>query len=267
MKAFNVIVALSIFSAPAALSQQITAESLGEGRFRLVLRSDTVLEIPRAQSLLLPKAIELCQALEPVLGRYRFESSAPMEGAASSAKPVEFQMTQDLTCGHGTGNPQIASARNSSFGIEKTDTAQSLEDFVSAVSISYLSARGDGKFEDAYLAYSEAMREFSPLDAWKQQNSEFNAAAGARRSTTIWRITVYDNPPGAPEPGVYIAADYESVFERVAFQCGYLIWTQTVDGHFVITREESGSLPAGMVETLPRQQVAEIRRQFGCPAG
>jgi len=266
VKALIVVTALSAFSAPVALGQEIAAESLGDGRFRLVLRTDTVLETHHAQSLLLPKAIELCREQEPVLGRYRFESKAPIEAAASLVKAVEFQFTQDLACGHESANPQIATARNTAFGVEKSDRAQGLEEFIRAASTSYLAARGDGRFEDAYLAFSEAMREFLPFDKWKQQNSEFNAAAGARQSTTIWRVTVYDNPPNAPEPGVYIAADYESAFKRVPFQCGYLIWFLGSDRHFVITREESGSLPGGTVEKLPAQQVAEIRRQFGCQA-
>jgi hypothetical protein len=232
----------------------------------LILVSPAVLGVPDAQKLLLPRALELCQGIEPILGHYEFSSSAPIDGQAPSNGPTEFQLTQDVSCGANSTTPQIGSARNSAFGVVKTDQPQSPEEFVRASSITYLLQRSEGAFEQAYGAFSEVMRTFQPLEEWKKQNSDFNAAAGERKSTSIWRITVYDNPPNAPEPGIYIAADYESEFERVPFQCGYLIWFQSAEERFVITREESGSLPLDLVKRLPKDQLSEIWRQFGCPA-
>ena len=265
MKKLRNLVGLLAFVASVASSQEITTETLGRGQFRLVLKSPAILEVSKAQNLLLPKALELCQGIEPLLGHYEFSSRAPIEGQAPSTEPTEFQLTQDVFCGAESA-PQIASARHSAFGVVKTDQQQSLEDFVKAASMAYLLERAEGAFERAYGAFSEAMRAFQPLEEWKKQNSDFNVAAGKRKSTSIWRITVYDNPPNAPEPGIYVAADYESEFERVPFQCGYVIWFQSTEERFAITREESGSLPLNMVERLPQEQIAEIRRQFGCPA-
>jgi hypothetical protein len=169
-------------------------------------------------------------------------------------------------CGADSAAAQLGSARNSAFGIVKADPRQSLEEFVRAASVAYLLQRSDGEFGKAYGAFSEVMRSFQPFEDWQKQNSDFNAAAGRRKSVSVWRITVYDNPPNAPEPGTYVAADYESEFERVPFQCGYLIWFQSTAERYAITREESGSLPANLVERLPKEQIADIRRQFGCPA-
>lgn len=266
MKSLNTLAVLFVFIAPVASSQEITAESLGPGQFRMVLKSATMLEVSEAQTILLPKAFELCQGLEPVLGHYEFSSTARIDGPASPSEPTVFQLTQDISCGRASTNPQISSARNSAFGVVKDDSNQSIEEFIREASSSYLSQRADGALEEAYVAFSEAMRTFLPLEEWKRQNSEFNAAAGKRKSTAIWRVTIYDNPQNAPEPGLYIAADYESEFDHVPFQCGYLIWFQSSDRRFVITREESGSLPASTVERLPQERVLEIRRQFGCPA-
>jgi hypothetical protein len=266
VKHLKVLAALFAFFVPVASSQEIAAESLGPGQFRVVLKSEIVLEVSEAQSILLPKASALCQGLEPVLGHYEFSSSARIDGPASPNEPTVFQLTQDISCGRASTNPQIGSARNSAFGVVKGDTQQTIEEFIRAASSSYLSQRADGAFENAYIAFSEAMRTFLPLEEWKRQNSEFNAAAGKRKSTAIWRVTIYDNPQNAPESGLYIAADYESEFDHVPFQCGYLIWFQSSDRRFVITREESGSLPGSTVERLPRERVLEIRKQFGCPA-
>lgn len=266
MKSLSNLIWLVAFAASVASSQEITSETLGSRQFRLVLKSPTILEVTKAQNLLLPKTLELCQGLEPILGHYEFSSRAPIEGQAPSDEPTVFQLTQDVSCGADSVTPQIASARNSTFGVAKIDQQQSREEFVKAVSIAYLRQRSEGAFEQAYGTFSEAMRTFQPLEEWKKQNSDFNAAAGKRKSTSVWRITVYDNPPNAPEPGIYVAADYESEFERVPFQCGYLIWFQTTEERFAITREESGSLPLTLVERLPKEQIAEIRRQFGCPA-
>ena len=181
-------------------------------------------------------------------------------------EPTLFELKQDVSCGRDSAAPQIATARNSAFGVARTDRRQSREEFVKAASTAYLIQRSEGAFELAYGALSEVMRAFQPLEEWTKQNSDFNAAAGKRKSTSVWRVTVYDNPPGAPEPGIYVAADYESEFERVPFQCGYLIWFQTSEERFAITREESGSLPLTLTERMPKERIAEIRRQFGCPA-
>jgi Protein of unknown function (DUF4019) len=260
------LAALLAFFASVASSQEITTESLGPGQFRLVLESPAILDVSSAQKLLLPKALELCEGLEPVLGHYQFRSSAPIEGQAPSNKPTVFLLTQDVACGTDSATTQVDSARNSAFGVVKTDQRQSLEEFVEAASIAYLQQRSEGEFERAYGAFSEAMRSFQPLEEWKKRNADFNAAAGEQKSTSVWRITVYDNPPNAPVPGLYVAADYESEFERVPFQCGYLIWLQSAGRRFAITREESGSLPADLVERLPKEKIVEIRKQFGCPA-
>jgi hypothetical protein len=266
MKSLSNVVGLLVFVASLASSQEITTESLGPRQFRLILVNPAILEVSKAQNMLLPKARELCQGLEPILGHYEFSSRAPIDGQVPSNEPTEFQLTQDVSCGADSATPQIGSARNSAFGVVKTDQQQSLEDFVRASSIAYLLQRSEGAFEQAYGAFSEVMRTFQTIEEWKKQNSDFNAAAGERKSTSIWRITVYDNPPDAPEPGIYVAADYESEFERVPFQCGYLIWFQSAGERFVITREESGSLPLNQIERLPKEQISEIRRQFGCPA-
>jgi hypothetical protein len=266
VKILNILAVLFASIAPVASGQDITAESLGGGQFRLVLKSATILEVSEAQTILLPKASELCQGSAPALGHYEFSSTAPIEGPGATSEQTVFQLTQDISCGRASTNPQIASARHSAFGVVKSDSQLSVEDFIRAASSSYLSQRAGGEFEEAYVAFSEVMRTFLPLEEWKRQNSEFNAAAGSRKSTSIWRVTIYDNPQNAPEPGIYIAADYESEFDHVPFQCGYLIWFQSSDRRFVITREESGSLPASTVERLPKEQLSEIRRQFGCPA-
>jgi hypothetical protein len=266
MKVPGLFASLLAFFASLASGQEITAEALGPGQFRMLLRSPRILETSRAQELLLPRALELCQGLQPIFGRYSFSSAAPIPGQPQAPGSAEFELVQDLSCGAHSADSQPGTARNSAFGAIKSDHDQSLEEFVRVASVAYLQQRAEGEFEQAYMALSEAMREFQPAEEWTNRHAEFNAAAGKRIQTSVWRVTIYDNPPNAPEPGIHIAADYENEFERVPFQCGYLIWFQSAHDRFVITREESGSLPSEMTERLTRQQLAEVRRRFGCPA-
>jgi hypothetical protein len=249
-----------------ALAEEVTTEALGSNRYRLLLRSTTILEVTEAQSLLYPRALELCHGLQPFLGHYEFSSKAPINGQSPADNKTEFLLTQDISCGTAATDAGNRSNRNSAFGVLKTDQKQSLKDFVTEVSTTYLTQRAEGKLDQAYVAFSEVMRTYQSAEEWNQKNLEFNAAAGRRTSTSIWRVTIYDNPATAPEPGIYIAADYESTFEHVPFQCGYLIWYQSSDNRYVITREETGSLPGDQVAKFSREQIADIRKQFGCPA-
>ncbi|MBY0567069.1 MAG: DUF4019 domain-containing protein [Hyphomonadaceae bacterium] len=71
----------------------------------------------------------------------------------------------------------------------------------------------------------------------EQTEEDFVADAGRLRRQTgavierrVMRTTIYDNTPGAPAPGVYIAFDIVARFENVDRFCGYIIMHQASEG-------------------------------------
>jgi hypothetical protein len=65
------------------------------------------------------------------------------------------------------------------------------------------------------------------------------ADVGTLIERRVIRTTVYDNPPGAPEPGVYVAFDFAARFSRTDRFCGYIILHQPAPGEaFRVTRTD-----------------------------
>lgn len=80
------------------------------------------------------------------------------------------------------------------------------------------------------------------------------------------KITVYNNPAEAPEPGLYIAADFNNVFENIPIHCGYLMWFRPIGGTFTITREETGYVTAEQLKSISNTQLPDLKRQLRCVA-
>lgn len=254
------ILIASLLASRAAIGQQIDVRQLENGELELRLTADTILDEPTAQLLLRPRAIEACAGLTPVLGRYRFEGRTPTDPGADGAQETRYRFTQQVSCGPVEATP----VAETETGVRQVDAVQRLEDFIRAISLQFIESRSVGDLEAAYAALSREMKAFSTFDEWSTRATEFNAASGPIRSATVWRVTVYDNPAGAPEPGTYIAADYEVEYEKVAFQCGYLMWFERSDNLYVVTREESGSIPLDVFEATPESQLPALRAQLGC---
>ena len=86
---------------------------------------------------------------------------------------------------------------------------------------------------------------------------------GALRKVDVWNVTVYVDPPNAPEPGIYVAADFEAAYEN-SVVCGYLVWHDGPDEAFRIMRQDSGELQASVESELSDAERNRIRREFRC---
>ena len=139
-----------------------------------------------------------------------------------------------------------------------------LENAAKARATEYLTARAEGRLEDAYGLLSDDMRSYSSLPEWRQERSDFYRYAGRIKSLEILRVTVYDNPQNAPYPGIYIATDFEVEYENLPIHCGYLVWFQRDDEPLVLMREEMGSITAEQLERLTAEQLLNARRRFNC---
>ncbi|HUF74199.1 MAG TPA: DUF4019 domain-containing protein [Gammaproteobacteria bacterium] len=260
MKAHRIVTLLAALSGTVVLGQEIEVRELGNSRLEFTLIADEILDEAAAQRLLRPRVEEECGDVEASFGRYRFESLEPLRPDDDSERSSSYRFIQEITCGAAESRLTI----DREMGIERKDPAQQLEAFIRAVSIRFLEDRSSGAFEDACAALSTQMRSFATREAWSARAQEFNESSGAMEAATVWRVTVYDNPQGAPTPGTYIAADYEIEYESIALQCGYLMWFELPKQRYVVLREESGILPAEIVERIPEDQLPEVKIQLGC---
>jgi hypothetical protein len=246
--------------AATAVGQQVQVEQLAPGRYELTLLAGAPMTEPAAQRFLRPRAGQLCNGIDPYFGAYRFESLVPLAGDDTAQdQKATFKFVQEISCGGAASSP----TPDREMGVPRTDLVRPLEAFVKEISTRYLMARSQGNFAEAYAALSEYLRDM-PLNDWSQRAKEFNDEAGELRSTTVWRVTVYENPPGAPQPGTYIAADFESTYDRIPLQCGYLVWLRLRGERFVITRQETGSIPPELFEPSRASELPRIKQEFGC---
>jgi hypothetical protein len=254
------ILVASLLISQASIGQEFQVRALENGSLELTLIADAILDEATAQRLLLPRAIEACDDVRPVLGRYRFESREPTNAVAGDDRKTTYRFIQEFSCG-----PVDASAVGEiEIGVRQVDLVRPRDAFIRDISLQFLSDRSEGDLEAAYTTLSREMKSFSTFDEWGRRAREFNDVSGSIVSVTVWRITPYDNPAGAPEPGVYIAADYEIEYENVPFQCGYLMWFERSDRLYVLTREESGSIPREEFENRSESELANLKSQLGC---
>lgn len=242
-------------------SQYIDVKEIGEGRYEFTLTADAAMEVAEAQHLLWSQVVETCDGAEAQYGRYRFDSKTPIgDGADTATKPI-FKFVQEVSCGSSAAPDPLV---RDTIGIYREDSTQELNSFISRISTDYMAKRSQGAIDEAYAALSQDMRSYSTFDEWAKQVKMFNEMAGKLTATRIWRVTVYDNPLGAPEPGTYIAADYENEFENVPLQCGYLIWYRLPDEHYTITREETGVITNEIIAQISPNQLVQVKQQFRC---
>ena len=132
-------------------------------------------------------------------------------------------------------------------------------------SYAYFAAKDGGRYEAAYAAFAASVRAYLTLDLYSAQSAAFNAAAGNGGERRIVRLTWERDPPDAPAPGLYVAADFVSRFPNLRLHCGYLMWHREADGAFRIVREEQSFLEEATARAMTPERLRPLPRQFGCP--
>ena len=245
--------------APLAAAD-LTVEVIGrtENSYTLMLTHESPLEIWQAQQALLPTARELCGEDSPTYGKYNFSSRERVGRNDPSEKEGEsFVFVQKIVCGagHGAGAERPKASLSERERRKVGESARELSRF-------YLDSLGKGEYRVAYAMLSEDLQAMVPYEAWRGGKQGFRIMAGAMLEQDVWNITVYDNPPSAPTPGVYVAADYEISYENVLFQCGALVWIRQPDGFYRIINAEEGYLDKSMAKDLTQAEIQEVRKKM-----
>jgi hypothetical protein len=242
-------------SASTAEAPRISAEKLGADRWRLTVTAPGPTDPAQTQALLNDEARKLCASKEARFGRYRFESEQELDqGGALMSGVLTF--VQDLDCG-GAGAPAPA--------LSPGAVAERSEAGIAGLTERFLAALFEGEPQVAYdLATADMHGGMTPPE-WAERVSADRAKVGKVTARRVAKITWYDNPPQAPEPGLYAAADYVVEAEKLHFECGYVVWRLGSDDRWRAVRHERGVLGKADVDDASPERLAEYRSMLRCP--
>lgn len=235
----------SLFLAAFVQAPDIAVERIDDHSFRMSVAAPAGDTIAELQARLVPAARPACQHSRPVLARYKRD---------------EGQLEQELLCVEAAIPPTPAAA----VADPEWAPAPSYDRGLLAATYAYFAAKDAGRYGDAYSFLSDRMKASMSLPDWTQAAREFNEAAGRPLGRRVVEISWYNFPSDAPEPGIYVAADYSAEFEKLEFVCGYLMWRLMPDGSLRLAREEQnlarkrGPKPMAAIDREP------LRARLGC---
>jgi len=247
----------------AVSAAELSVRAVQPGVYELVLTNPTALSEGEARAHIAKAASSVCRGATATLGKWRYASSETIGGAAPpSAEPNTFLFVQEISC--------VASAQAQSTEhlptLRSEEEAKTAQNEVKLKSEVYFKLIASRRVDEALTHMTAALRMSVNETRWKSDKLAFQAMAGEQLQVSIAKITVYDNPAGAPEPGLYVAADYSNVYREMPIHCGYLMWFRPVGGEFRITREETGHVTSEQLKSIPNAQLPEVKRKLRCPA-
>lgn len=240
---FSLFLAALAQAAPAAPA--VSVERIADDAFAMSIAAPADIRVAELQQRLLPSARLACQARRPLFARYQIR-----EGA----------LQQELLCLDAEITPTPAAA---TLDVEWAPTPGDQQGLLAAT-YAYFAAKDAARYADAYGFLSDRMQSATPLSAWTEAARDFNAAAGPALGRRIVEISWYNHPSDAPEPGIYVAADYSAEFDKLEFVCGYVMWRLMPDGSLKLVREEQnfarkrGAKPMAAIDRDP------LRARLGC---
>lgn len=233
----------------ALVAAEPIVEPLAQGVFRMRVESPPA-TFAEAQAQLRPAAARACAGKQPTFGRFRY-------GEATASEPIALE--QELLCLPPSAVPVPAAARLASdWAPDSSHQARVL-----AASYAYFAAKDAARYAEAYRQLSPRQQADRSLIEWTFAATAFNAEAGAVRARRVVEISWYNHPADAPEPGIYVAADYSAEFEKLEFVCGYLMWRLQPDGGFRLVREEQ-NLVHKRGRAMPAIDRDPLRARMGC---
>jgi hypothetical protein len=245
----------------AAGAAEISVRQLQGDSYELTLTNDVVLDESVARGYLSEAAVSLCKGLSPKLGRYRFESKEALGAGLLSRERPSYRFVQEVSC---VPHSQSVLLQRQPT-VAAPEELEQVREEVKKMSEAYFRLLAAKRFSEAYSRISEAALGTDKA-TWIREKRTFQMLAGEPQSISIVKITVYDNPPEAPEPGLYVAADFQNAYKSVPYECGYLMWYRLADGTYTITRLETGHVTSETLKSIPQSQRPELLRRLRCIA-
>jgi hypothetical protein len=244
----------------SASAAEVSVRQLRPGTYEFALTNPTALSENEARAHIAKAAVSICKGLTAVPGRWRYESKEAISGGSPSSTET-FRFILEVSCVPGA-QTQTGERRPT---LQNDEESQRAQNEVRLKSQEYFQLIASKRVDEALTHLAIAGMGVDEA-RWKSNKLSFQAMTGAPLEISITKITVYDNPAGAPAPGLYIAADYSNVYRDVPIHCGYLMWFRPVGGEFRITREETGHVTSEQLRSIPSAQLPEVKRRLRCLA-
>ena len=238
-----------------ALGSKVEAEALDASRHMLRIKAEARITFEAAQAALIPTARRLCADRTFFLGAFQFAEQQGAPRGKPGVAPISFQ--QELYC-------RSSEPLSESTAAAAPGPSEAQQQAVLKATYGYLAAKDSNRLSNAYAMFSRRAKLTTPEADWIASARNFNARAGAVDARRVTDISWYSDPPDAPEPGLYVAADLNGVFENVEFLCGYVVWRLDPDGSLRLVREEQNFLERRRGEKLALVDRAPLRAQMGC---
>jgi hypothetical protein len=236
--------------------------NLQSRNYELILTNQTALSESEARAQIAKEAASVCKGATAIPGKWRYESKEAIGGTApSSPEPNSFRFVQEISCVPGA---PVLSAEHQPTLLNEEESRRAQSE-VKLKSEAYFKLIASKRVDEALIHVAIARMGLTEA-RWKSDKLALQAMAGEPVQISLEKVTVYDNPTGAPEPGLYVAADYSNVYRDMPIHCGYLMWFRPIGGEFRITREESGYVTAEQFKSIPSAQLPEIKRRLRCVA-
>jgi hypothetical protein len=263
MKRISILTAIALMALIHAASSanadsDIGVKDIGNNQFEFTLHTSTTVNIFEAQRELAPTAKRTCGAKEATFGHYAFNINQPLSGPTS--KTSTLTLTQTIRCGS-ADPPTIPQTTSSPDGWKPSTSDQSQ---IESQTYRYYGFKDAGDYAAAYAIFDAGMKESAHFDSWASNARSQNTNAGHVLNRRIVKITWYKDPPSAPEPGIYAAADFSGQFENDPIYCGYLAWHRGADGKYRIIREEENFIDKGSIAKMDQSEVKALAAKFGC---
>jgi hypothetical protein len=255
------VLIVGILATSFASAANVSVHQVDQNNYEFVVTNPTPLSENEAHALIATTAVSICKNLTPVPGKWRFESKEKIGGGVISSEHDTYRFIQEVSCIASAG--AMEGERHPT--LHTTGESLQVQEEIRRKSEEYFRLMVAGQLDEAYAQVS-ANRLGVDEAAWKHGKQSFRETAGDPLRISIVKITVYDNPAEAPEPGLYVAADFGNEFKNVPIQCGYLMWFRPAGGNFLITREETSYVTAQQLKSIPSTQLPEIKRRLRCVA-
>ena len=256
---------VALLATETICAAEVYVSELEPNRYELRLVNDAVVDEDTAQAALVPVARQVCGQNQPSFGPYRYAAQEALEAHSGQKELPKFEFVQQIECG-AVGEQRNEHSTQAYLPVTETSEAE-LKAAITAKTSKYLELKSSDNPASAYEMLGSSIREAGSYDTWARKVEAVRSGNGRVLEISVARITVYRDPPGAPLPGTYIAADFRNRYENAPLECGYLIWYQTGPNAFEITREESGVIPKGIMDSVSSEKLEEIKRQFKCVTG
>ncbi len=239
----------------------ISHKEIAINEHEFILENDSHLEVAQAQELLYENAKDVCKGKMPSFGKYKFETRKPLSVTAKEEGETTFYFAQEIQCVDELDNPP--ELKKSTISIKQESE---IKVAVKQLTAEYLDRKDKGELETAYNYLTDSLKNMNSFDIWEKRENQYFDTTGELLNRDIWRLTIYNNPKNSSQPGIYVAADYESKYKNTPIHCGYVIWFLPPDGTkiYKVMREEFGHMRNDILKQIPKNELQNVRKQIGC---